>query len=51
MKILALERERPGTQASDFTPHLKAEAVCVWHLYQNGAVRELYFRQERSEVV
>jgi hypothetical protein len=51
MKILALEQEIPGTKNEDFTPHLKAEAVRVWELYQAGVLRELYFRQDRSEAV
>ena len=49
MKILAMERELPGLQPDQFTPHLKSEAMRVWSLYQSGVVRELYFRQDRSE--
>jgi hypothetical protein len=51
MKMIALETERPGTQPGDFTPELKAEAIAVWRLYQAGIIRELYFRQDRSEAV
>ncbi|MEW5960835.1 MAG: superoxide dismutase [Chloroflexota bacterium] len=51
MKILALEQELPGVTAADFQPHLQAEAARVWELYQAGAIRELYFRQDRSEAV
>jgi muconolactone delta-isomerase len=51
MKILAIEKEVPGLTAEDFKPHLKAEAVKVWELYQAGVFRELYFRQDRSEAV
>ena len=32
-------------------PHLKAEAQRVWQLYQEGVLREIYFRQDRSEAV
>jgi hypothetical protein len=46
MKILALEREIPGTPDEAFKPHLKAEAARVWELYQAGVIRELYFRQD-----
>jgi hypothetical protein len=51
MKILALERERPGTRPSDFAPELGAEASSIWRLYQDGIIRELYFRQDRSEAI
>ena len=51
MKILALERERPEARPSDFGPHLEAEAMCIWHLFQDDVIRELYFRQDRSEAV
>jgi muconolactone delta-isomerase len=51
MKILALEREIPGRTVEAFRPHLKAEAARVWELYQAGILREIYFRQDRSEAV
>jgi hypothetical protein len=51
MKLLALEREVPGTTSEQFQPHLEAEAARVWELYQAGVFRELYFRQDRSEAV
>ena len=51
MKILALERERPGLRPDQFAPHLTAEALGTWSLYQTGVVRELYFRQDRAEAV
>ncbi len=43
MKVLALERDRPGLTAADFQPHLKAEAARAWELHQAGVIRELYF--------
>jgi muconolactone delta-isomerase len=46
MKILAMERELPGKTADDFRPHLKAEAMRAWELYQAGVIRELYFRPD-----
>ncbi len=51
MKILAIEKDTPGVSPGQFAPHLKAEARCVWQLYQEGQVRELYFRADRSEAV
>jgi hypothetical protein len=51
LKILALEKETPGATASDFKLHLVAEAATVWSLYQAGVIRELYFRQDRSDAV
>lgn len=46
MKILAMEKEVPGTAQDAFKPHLKAEAERVWELYQKGVIRELYFRKD-----
>ena len=51
MKILALERELPGITAEQFPPHLQAEARRVWDLYKAGILREMYFRQEKTEAV
>ncbi len=51
MKILAMEKEIPGVQPDEFARHLKAEALHVWSLYTSGALRETYFRQDRSEAV
>jgi hypothetical protein len=48
VKILALERDKPGATDADFAPHLKAEAVRVWELYQQGIVRELYFHRDKQ---
>lgn len=51
MKILAMEVETEGVKPEQFAPHLKTEARRVWELYQNGTIRELYFRADRSEAV
>jgi muconolactone delta-isomerase len=51
MKILALEREFPGTAAADFHLYAKAEAARVWELYQDGVIREMYFRADRNAAV
>ena len=52
MKILAMEKAVPGVAAAAFTPELlKAEAARVWELQQLGALREIWFRQDRSDAV
>jgi hypothetical protein len=51
MKILALERNRPGITNSDFEPHLKAEAQAVSDLMQSGTIREIYFRDNTPQAV
>ena len=51
MRIIALEKEKPGFSVEEFRPHLKAEATRVWELYQAGIIREIYFRADVSEAV
>lgn len=51
MKVLAIERERPGVTDADFEPHLAAEAARAWELYRDDVIRELYFRADRHEAV
>jgi muconolactone delta-isomerase len=51
MQILAVEVEVEGVKPSQYEPYLKVEAQHVWELYQNGVIRELYFRADRSEAV
>lgn len=52
MKLLALERDVPGVRPEAFTPELlKAEALRAWHLHRSGAIRELYFRADRTAAV
>jgi muconolactone delta-isomerase len=51
MRILAMEIETEGVKPEQFRPHLKSEARRVWELYQDGTIRELYFRADRSEAV
>jgi muconolactone delta-isomerase len=46
VKILALEKEVAGVADDAFEPHLKAEALRAWELYQSGVLRELYFRAD-----
>ena len=52
MRILALERDVPGAADDAYTAELlRAEALRAWQLYQDGIVRELYFRADRTEAV
>jgi hypothetical protein len=51
MKILAMEKDIPGVMAGQYAEHLEDEARRVWELYQKGVIRELYFRQDRSDAV
>jgi muconolactone delta-isomerase len=51
MKILALEKEKPGASAEAFQPLLKAEARRIWELQQSGILRESYFRAEQHTAV
>ena len=51
MKILALEKDVTGVTADQFPPHLQDEARRVWELYKSGIIREMYFRQEKTEAV
>jgi hypothetical protein len=51
MKILAIERDVPDIPPAAFQSYRKAEAVQVWHLYQAGIIRELYFRQDARSAV
>lgn len=52
MKLLALEHDVPGATAEAFTAELlKAEALRAWQLYRSGAIRELYFRADRTAAV
>ena len=51
MKIIALEKEISTAKTIDFRKNAKAEAKALWNLYQNGIVRELYFRKEKKLAV
>ena len=51
MKILAIEKEVEGTTAEDFKPYLHAEALLVWDYYKKGAIREIYFRGDKTSTV
>jgi len=51
VKILAIEHELSGASEEVFRQLAKAEASRVWELYQQGVIRETYFRADRSEAV
>jgi muconolactone delta-isomerase len=51
MKILALERELPKTNAELFIRFAEEEARKAWELHQAGLIRELYFRADQSTAV
>ncbi len=51
MKILAIEKEMPNISDDDFKPHLKAEALCVWELYQSEIFREIYFDKNTHNAI
>jgi len=51
MKILALEHPVPNVSDEESRPYLKEEASCVWDLLQQGVLREIYFRTDRSRAV
>jgi hypothetical protein len=51
MKILAIEKETPGTPDEQFAPLLRDESRRVWELYRAGVIREIYFRGDREEAV
>lgn len=51
MKILAIEKELPGTAPGSTKPYLKAEAAKVLELYRSGVIREFYFDEDRHRAV
>ncbi len=50
MKILCLDRPKPGATFEKYQPHLLDEVRHSWAAYKNGLVREIYFRQDRPGV-
>ena len=51
MKIIAVERELEGSNEKAFKKYAKDEARQVWNLYQEGKIREVYFRQDFPNAV
>lgn len=50
MKILCLDRPLPGASFEKYQPHLEAEVRHTWQAYKEGAIRDIYFRQDRPGV-
>jgi muconolactone delta-isomerase len=46
LKLLAIERHVNGVADNACEPFLSQEAHRVWELYQQGIIREIYFRQD-----
>ena len=51
MKIIAIEKEIKKAQPEQSRSLLKSEALKVWELVQESIIREIYFREDRSEAV
>ena len=51
MKIIALEKEKPGIKPDEFQLYLEDEASKVWHLYKEGVIREIWFRADQNTAV
>lgn len=51
MRIIAIEKEKPGLTKRDFIPHLRDEAREGWELYKKGIIREMYFRDDKPEAI
>ena len=51
MKIIAMDKLKPGVSFEQIRPHLREEAQAVWIQYRKGIYRELYFRQDGAGVV
>lgn len=50
MRILALDRPQPGATFERYQPHLTSEVRHTWAAYRSGAIRDIYFRQDRPGV-
>jgi hypothetical protein len=50
VRILALDRPLPGATLEKYQPHLVPEVRYAWAAYKAGAIRDIYFRQDRPGV-
>ncbi|MGN6648687.1 superoxide dismutase [Trinickia sp.] len=50
MKFLCLDVPLPGASPEKYQPHMKDETRHAWKLYTSGAIRDIYFRQDRPGV-
>ncbi len=48
MKIIAIEKELPESTPKKFREYADLEAKTAWKLYQEGILRELYFRADKT---
>lgn len=48
MKIIALEKELPGSQEEDYIKFSEEEARKAWAMHMGGFIRELYFRADKK---
>jgi len=51
MKVLALEKDISGAASIENSAILQDEARAVWQLMQAGIIREIHFREHRSQAV
>jgi len=51
LQIIALEIERRSPPPDEAASILRAEALALWALQQEGVVRAAYFRADRKEAV
>jgi len=51
MKFLAIEIDIPGITGEQIKPHLKTESKRVLDLYEEGIIREIYFKKEKHTAV
>ena len=51
MQILALEVEKQDASGENFQPLLIEEARKVWEFYQDGFIREIYFRADKTSAI
>ncbi|MFX0181913.1 MAG: superoxide dismutase [Candidatus Hodarchaeota archaeon] len=48
MKIIAIEKEMSDSTPELFKEFSEHEALVAWNLYQEGFIREMYFRADQS---
>lgn len=51
MRIIAIQKETPHLNKRDFVPYLRDEAIQGWELFKEGIIREMFYRDEKYEVV
>jgi hypothetical protein len=51
MKIIAIDRFKPGVTLETVRPHLREEVSNVWRLWKAGIVRENYARADQPGVM